>query len=122
MRDIKFRGKSGGVWVFGDLSHDRVPLDENYYFYDDVTLVGHDIVNPDSVGQATGMLDKTGREVYEGDVVEDTHLQYEICWYDAICAFIAEAIGTEKPFLMSDLQAPNVRIIGNIHDNPELIK
>lgn len=118
-RKIKFRGKDAFTrrWIIGALIPNGkrpgiAPFGEPFHL-DEVVL--------ETVGQFTGLRDKNGREMYEGDIITDSDLTHEVCWYDDIAAFMAEDIESKKPFLLSDLDLSETVIIGNIFDNPSLI-
>ena len=133
-RTIKFRGKriDNGQWVYGDLvqcAHDILILPIN-------TGWTHHKVIPETVGQFTGLLDKNGREVYEGDILHECVAR---CIVDKrivkFCygSFIAESTYNQgaqcygephekfqslKYFAVNDIK---IEVIGNIHDHHELL-
>jgi hypothetical protein len=122
-REIKFRGKTpSGVWVFGfyvkswfSKSSYIIPedIDEVYNPHDEVLCVEHTgqvgwrEVNPQTVGQFTGLSDKGGKDIYEGD----------------LCRYITDTEGVEMDYgswLWGEEFLCNIaeysEVIGNIHD------
>ena len=119
MRTIKFRGKSIeghniGEWVFGDL-HIRSAFPHIH------TDVGARCkIDPNTIGEFTGLTDKNGNEIYEGDIYRydnpDSINELSYCAGGGFAGFdLTPAIHSENRLL-------DVEVIGNIHDNPELLK
>ena len=144
-RDIKFRGKraDNGDWVIGSLV--MVCDGESLRRYPCIVIsFNHDVfdwheVIPETVGQFTGLTDKNGKEIFEGDIIRVTEEDE-----DSITGNGFEHIGIVKygcnGKFVSDYQTSFIlhcktwykeegllysvrygyEIIGNIHDNPEL--
>ncbi len=122
MRTIKFKGKSNidGTWVYGDFAHcQRITQTGTEPC---IRVSGYD-VDENTVGQFTGLYDKNGKEIYEGDIVKLTQTYYEVIGkivYEntEFCLYVPEE-DTTYNFFPKDCRCT---VIGNIHDNPELLK
>lgn len=136
-REIKFRGKSAGVWHYGHLFAYQEDVNSGTGSHFIIEQNGKEKpkpvqVIPDTVGQFTGLHDKNGKEIYEGDILhviaetDDTHDYitqvstngfYEVdlvgCEYDlTILAWLSASYD----------ECCTIEVIGNIYDNPELLK
>ena len=121
MREIKFRGKTGtGNWVYGDLTFSRYG---NPYIGSLSKIWSG--VKRNTVSQYTGMNDSTGKEIYEGDIVEiNEEEDYygerigDVCFLDVGgCWYIN---GVEDGVADIDRNY-HIDVIGNRWDNPELL-
>ena len=85
------------------------------------SIAEQEVVDPATVGQFTGLLDKNGKEIYEGDVVEfGNRIQGTSKVVFENGCFMAEAKNYETAFTYR--VSIHAIVIGNIHDNPELLE
>lgn len=134
MREIKFRGKrlDNSEWVYGDLlkpfKSQFYVLDYSKFDYDCFEHIGEVAeqfeVVPETVGQFTGLLDKNGKEIYEGDIVRERWNNYTPIYQNAIyMAYNVDKIN--DPYVSTQFNViwrNCCEVIGNIHDNPELLE
>lgn len=129
MRTIKFRGKDKetGEWFYGNL----FDKDTSGRTHISTTRQGCLDIDPETVGQLTGLHDKNGAPIYEGDIVKFRVLDDTIgenVWKEYTCevSFCNGCFCTDgTPLIKGNWKGydmVNVEIIGNIHDNPELQK
>lgn len=114
-----YRGKrkDNGEWVEGSLL--VFPHSGRTMIFDRYDLTFYR-VDPDTVGECTGLPDKNGKLIFEGDIV-DYLGEYGKIEYDRDDArFVVLFDGWCTDF--SHLRGKDVEIIGNIHDNPELLQ
>lgn len=126
MRTIKFRGKrvDTGEWVYGDLitldvNERGKPVRDGLFISIDSGRFRFEVI-PETVGQFTGLTDKNGDEIYDGDILKaykhSDGRPFPVTYDERSAMFMALPFGTLD-------SAKNYSIvINNIHDNPELIK
>lgn len=130
MRTIKFRGYSQtfNSWLYGDLISTRqaetIVCEESGHEYE---------VDQNSVGQLTGLHDKNGKEIYEGDIIGDWAEVDGKMEQSRLTVYFDEMLGqwvldisfnqdrTSSCSLFSELKDFEYEVIGNIYKNPELI-
>ena len=127
MREIKFRGfttnYTDNEWVYGDLIHYDtgeiyiMPQNDRYW---DIPNDGERVVK-DSIGQCTGLKDKNGREIYEGDILKHEHEDaMYVKWVKEYVEFKLMGPNDETTTL-TDWYAEDTEVIGNIFENKELL-
>jgi len=144
MREIKFRGKrlDNGEWIYGPYSEFEHNEDKSHKHYviivapllEDPTLPILYEVNPETVGQFTGFEYKNGRKIYEGDycrlinsggwtgygVVQFVDGCFELLFKEPLWDSSLRCY-RQQDYLKCWIVNCAIEIIGNIHDNPELL-
>ena len=129
MREILFRGKrtDNGEWVYGNY-YIAEKLDKSgvEYFIIEIEAEGSQYyVIPETVGQYTGLEDKNGKKIFEGDILKFTDADGRDVYLNVVFengAFLIEEDGVINSDLMPSYDCLGVEVIGNIYDNPELLK
>lgn len=132
MRDIEFRGKrtDNGEWVYGNLVRG---CNEQYAYiveFGNKELCRNYVdINPETVGQYTGLKDKNGTKIFEGDIVLVPYIDpiFKCTWNDTSPSeravvryvdgmFYVEYIESGDKFTLSVTKG-HMKIVGNIYDN-----
>ena len=135
MREILFHGKrtDNGEWVEGDVLQTRYHSGHIEYQIMPQTPVSSAVpVLPETIGQFTGLTDKNGVRIFEGDICRfkrfnDIHVG-EIVFNVTTASFVMRyqsivgAYGEKATQKMLLSVCDDIEVIGNIHDNPELME
>lgn len=136
MREIKFRGKdieNDNTWRYGSLITYPSACTSIIGFDKLGNELNHD-VDPDTVGQFTGLKDKSGKEIYEGDIISVNGKYPKLIRYidewasyclanltDLDCDLKTRYWQQVSPCWWTDYKR-EIKVIGNVYDNPELLK
>ncbi len=126
MREILFRGKhKNGFWCYGNLNINSQGV--TIITPDETALGKYGVVIPETVGQYTGLTDKNGKKIFEGDILKDhsfTIDDFSKVVYDTENAQFSLADCDEICDTMEEWERyrEDYEIVGNIYDNPELVE
>lgn len=135
-RQVLFRGKQkdDGKWLQGfyaiqsnhacyqsELKYTSFILKDEFMDWGLGGLAEYEVI-PESVGQFTGLTDKNGNKIFEGDIVkclslENGYVNKEVYYAEDRARFVLGSLGSDYDFE----EYINVEVIGNIYDNPELL-
>ena len=127
MREILFRGKhkADGKWCEGNLHIDKQCV--AIITPDDTPLGCYGQVDPDTIGQYTGLTDKNGTKIFEGDIVKLRLLAAKMEW-KGVCEYRNGAFGLawqyagERYCTFAGTCNAEYEVLGNIYDNKELME
>lgn len=116
MREVLFRGQrtDNGQWVKGLLTDLGLAEKEDFAWISGVK------VYKNTVGQYTGLTDRNEKKIFEGDIVEYKDEYGKIVYHDNEAMFVIEFDTWCTDF--DHITGNEIEVVGNIHDNPELLK
>ena len=122
MREILFRGKTvcDGDWIYGGITWN--PSKKKVFIH---TEWDEGEVIPETVGQYTGLQDKNGTKIFEGDIVHWKKVPYFVRWDSKKAEFVFANDMEADYFVVGFNEHTTMKfckVVGNIHDNPELLK
>lgn len=123
MRTIDFRGKrvDNGEWVYGYV---------DATMYKDIVVIHTETgtfgVDPETVGQFTGLHDKNGKPIYEGDMIgsQESNHYLEVRYIDGMFRLLDDVtgLGSIPAYYLMNKNNLVLEIVGNIYDNSKLLK
>ncbi|WP_418814598.1 YopX family protein [Ruminococcus bromii] len=124
MREYLFRGKFGNEWKYGFLSIEPKGLVIKEPYKNESSNVWH--IDADTVGQYTGMKDKNGKRIFEGDIIDFSDRSdsdgYGVVKYDANETEFGIEYDNIYESLGKHYYPEDIEIVGNIYDNPNLVR
>ena len=132
MRNIIFRGNRinrNGEWVYGDLR--RYGGNTWVFPHNQDAAYDADMVDPATVGEFTGLTDKNGKGIFEGDIISYDYIRYvdpqktegRVFYKNGsflVNVYVGAVISMPLGYLFGDdVKVNTIEIVGNIHDMPD---
>lgn len=134
MREILFRGKRtiNGEWIEGFYTCFNGKEYRIYSGYAETDCGDYypdcDNIDPKTVGEYTGLTDKNGKKIFEGDIIDTPDRLVKVVWFEGNAQFDLHFIRYKDDVTTTNFKGIHMRdlkeyeVIGNIHDNPELLE
>lgn len=124
MREILFRAKGlyKDCWYYGNYVEHKKAMQSYIIDLDEEVMSTDHFVDKNTLGQYTGLTDKNGTKIFEGDIITAKHNieQYNVYWKD-YRFYIEDVWGNLIKPTQEAINHFECKVIGNIYDNPELI-
>lgn len=121
MREILFRGKrrDNGEWIEGTLYQIAANLPP-FIMLADSNAESHEVMS-ETVGQFTGLTDKNGKRIFEGDILRGDDRKYQVVYYPTFAMYMLHVL--PKGGASNGMNTPmfECEVIGNIYGTPELL-
>lgn len=127
MREILFRGKQkeNGKWVYGNYAVTDNNEKQQHFIFQNKAFEFE--VESETVGQYTGLTDKNGKKIFEGDILREYHPEQDVIieWSDGSFGFrrankLKDCVYSTIRYMQNAMS--RLKIIGNIYDNTKLIE
>lgn len=116
MREIKFRA---ALSQFRTGPEDKRPQKYKLEYYD-LTQISNELHSDFGLGQYTGLKDKNGKEIYEGDIIKSGTKLHKVIYDESRCGFNLDDYSDDGETVQTIHN--KLEIVGNIYENPELLK
>ena len=122
MREIKFRAWHKEKKIMGEVLGIDILHKEIFFSNEDVDCYGHTDFKDIELMQYTGLKDKNNKKIYEGDIVTLHNSKYKVIFNSKEARFVLRDDEFESEIPFTNNNNERMKIVGNIYENPELLK